>query len=125
MRTERRILDVTKHSSIGFLFLAIIFTVFSTPLSFSLGVLLGGFLAIVNFSLMYKSIRKALTPPYKIEMQPVLTKHYVSFAIMIVVISAAIICKWVHPLGLIFGLSTIVAGFMTAAFVEVLRILKF
>jgi len=124
MRAVRRILNVIKHSSIGFLFLAIIFTVFSTSLSFSSGVLLGGLLVISNFYLMCRSVEKALTPPHRMPMQPALIKHYVNFAIMVGIITAAIICGWVHPLGLIVGLSTIVAGFMTAAFVEAVRICK-
>jgi len=124
MKAVRRILSVIQHSSMGFLFLALIFTVFSTPLSFSLGVVLGGLLVNVNFHLMCRSVREALTPPHRMPMQPALIKHYVSFAVMVAIITAAIICGWVHPLGLIFGLSTVVAGFMTAAFVETVRIFK-
>jgi len=100
-----------------------IFTIFNASLPFILGVAAGGFLVTVNFSLMCRSLKEALTPPYVTSMNTALFKHYLCFAISVVIISTLIVGHYVHPLGLVIGLSTIVGGFFLAALREVIRIL--
>lgn len=124
MHAVRRILNVIKHTSIGLFYLTTIFTIFNASLPFTLGVVLGGLLVTINFHLMCRSVEKALTPPHIMPMQPALVKHFVRFTVSSVIIIAAIISGLVHPLGLIIGLSVIVASFMLAAFVETIRLFR-
>lgn len=123
MRAQRRILGVIKHSSIGYLYLLLIFGLCNFSIPVNLGILLGGLLVTINFHVLCKSVEKALTPPHNIPMGPALVKHYLSFAMCVVVISLSIIFNWVHPLGLVVGLSVVVLGFFTSTFVEVVRLL--
>jgi len=123
MKDQRRILGVTKHSSIGVLYLLIIFSMFNFSLPVILGMLLGGLVSVLNFQVLCKSVEKALTPPHELQMGPALVKHYISFGISVVIISLSIIFHWVHPLGLVAGVSVIVMGFFIATFVEIMRIL--
>lgn len=123
MNEERRILNFTKHTSVALFYLAIIFSVFNASIPFTLGVFLGGLLVTVNLHLMCKSVKKALVTPYSADINPVLTKHFIRFAVSLVVISALIIQGYIHPVGLIAGLSVVVASFSLAAFNEILRII--
>jgi len=123
MNEEQRILNFTKHTSVALFYLTFIFTCFNASLPVTLGVLLGGLLVTINFNLLCKSVKKALTPPYIADVSSVLTKYFLRFSISIIVITALIISGYVHPVGLIIGLSVVVASFFLTAFNETLRII--
>jgi hypothetical protein len=123
MNAERRILNFIQNTSIALFYVAIIFGFITTPLPFALGILAGGLLVTVNFHLMYRSLREALTPPHTTNVASALTKHFLRFTASVIIITALIAGGYVHPGGLIVGLSVIVAAFMLAALRETLRIL--
>lgn len=124
MRQQRRILNFIKQSNIALFYLVTIFSVLIMPFNFTLGVVLGGLLVTVNFKLMCRSIEEALTPPHYTPIGPALIKHYLRFMVSVIIISGLIIGGFVHPLGLVIGLSVVVISFLLAAFRESVRVFR-
>jgi len=124
MSAERRILNFVKHISVALCYLTTIFGGFNTSLPFGLGILLGGLLVTVNFHFMCSSLEKALSPPYQINIGIAVAKHYLRFVLSVAVISTLTISSYIHPVGLVIGLSVIVASFMLAAIRESIRLFK-
>lgn len=124
MSAERRILNFIGNTSIAFFYMTTVCGFIIAPLSFALGILAGGILVTVNFHLMRRSIEKALIPPHTINVGSALLKHFLRFVGSIAIIAILIIGNYVHPVGLIIGLSVIVASFLLAAFRETLRLFK-
>ncbi len=78
---------------------------------FSLGVLVGGILAIANFYLMKRSLLRALDPQRKGKTRfAYLLKYYLRFAALGLMIALLLIKGWVSPFGMLLGLSIIVLG---------------
>ncbi|MFP3871013.1 MAG: ATP synthase subunit I [Syntrophobacteria bacterium] len=83
---------------------------FFTP-RFALGVVLGGTLAIANFFLMKRSLRRALDPYRRGGTRFLyLLKYYLRLAVIGVIIAVLLITGRVSPFGLFVGLSIIVIG---------------
>jgi hypothetical protein len=99
-----------------FLFSAAGFLLFSK--SFALGIVAGGMIVTVNFHLLAKTLRRALTPPYLASHNAVLAKYYLRFSVSGLVIIFLIGWKIVNPIGLVIGLSVVVASIMLATVVE-------
>ncbi len=93
------------------------------PVQFALGILAGGLVVTVNFHLLYRSLRKTLTPPHIASVRMVLGKYYVRFAATGIIIFALIANHLVHPLGLIIGLSVVVTSIILATFNEIRKII--
>jgi len=93
------------------------------PLRFVLGVLGGGLIVTVNFHLLARTLRHALTPPHLASHNVVLAKYYVRFLISGFIIFVLIAGGFVDPVGLVIGLSVVVASIILATFREVKRIL--
>jgi hypothetical protein len=93
------------------------------PGPFAWGVLAGGLIVTVNFHLLYRSLKEALTPPYVVETRAVLGKYYLRFAASGVIIFVLIADHFVNPLGLIIGLSVVVTSIFLATINEVRRII--
>jgi hypothetical protein len=85
--------------------------------------LAGGLIVTVNFHLLYRSLKEALTPPHVTETRVVLGKYYLRFAVSGVIIFVLIADHFVHPLGLIIGLSVVVTSIFLATINEVRRII--
>jgi hypothetical protein len=86
---------------------------------FGLGVLIGGVLAIANFYVMKRSLRRALDPQRKGKTRFVyLLKYYLRFAVLGIVIALLLIKGWVSPFGMLLGLSIIVIGVALVGFNE-------
>jgi len=124
MNEEQRILSTTGNASMAFFYIAIIFGFITTSLPFALGIFAGGLVMTVSFYLLRRSIMEALIPPYQINVAVVLVKHYLRFTASVVLISLFVVSGYIHPLGLIFGISVLPAGFLFAAFVEILLLFR-
>jgi len=118
MDIQRRILTFVKRcnwvifiaaSAVGLLF---------ASLSFALGILFGGLIVIVNFHLLARTLQKALTPPHIASPNVVLTKYYIRFIASGFLIFVLIAGRIVHPVGLILGLSVVVASIILATLCE-------
>lgn len=103
----------------------VLFTLFSlggwwlaTP-GFARGVLFGGLLVTINFHLLARTLNKALTPPHLSSHNSILAKYYMRFIASGIIIFILIAGHFVNPLGLIVGLSVVVASIILATLLEV------
>jgi hypothetical protein len=83
-----------------------------------LGIVAGGLVVTLNFYLLGKTLRKALTPPHIASVKGVLFKYYIRFFISAVIIYFLMATPHVDPIGLIVGLSIVVASMMCATLNE-------
>jgi hypothetical protein len=86
--------------------------------SFAAGILLGGLIVTVNFHLLARTLRKALTPPHLASHNVVLAKYYLRFVISGFIIFALIAGHIVNPIGLVIGLSIVVFSIILATMIE-------
>jgi hypothetical protein len=94
-----------------------------TPGPFAWGILAGGLIVTINFHLLYRSLKQALTPPYIAKTRVVLGKYYLRFLVSALIIYVLIADHYVHPLGLIIGLSVVVTSIFIATLNEVRKII--
>lgn len=100
----------------------------NTPFKFALGILCGSLLVTLNFHLLRNTLLKAFDPAKFINngrsvLSVVLVKYYIRFAISGIVIFVLINKNIVDPLGLVLGLSVVVASIMAATMVELTRLI--
>jgi len=91
--------------------------------AFFRGVAFGGLIVTVNFHLLSRTLKKALTPPHLASHHRILAKYYVRFTISGVNIFLLIANRIVDPLGLFVGLSIVVASIMLATLCEVTKLI--
>ncbi|MDX1707432.1 MAG: ATP synthase subunit I [Desulfobacterales bacterium] len=87
------------------------------------GIFFGGLLVTINFHLLAKTLKKALTPPHLASHNVVLAKYYLRFMISGFIIFLLIAGHIVHPVGLVIGLSIVVFSIVLATICEVKRLL--
>jgi len=80
----------------------------------TLGIVAGGLIVTINFHLLYRTLKKSLTPPYLASPNVVLVKYYIRFIISGLIILLLIAGGYVNPLGLFIGLSVVVASIFLA-----------
>lgn len=86
---------------------------------FALGVLAGGILAVANYYLVKRSLRRALDPERQGKTRFLyLLKYGLRFAALGLIIALLLIKGWVSPLGMLLGLSIIVLGIAVVGVVE-------
>lgn len=91
---------------------------------FALGVLAGGILAVANYYLVKRSLRRALDPERQGKTRFLyLLKYGLRFAALGLTIALLLIKGWVSPLGMLLGLSIIVLGIALVAVVESRKLL--
>jgi hypothetical protein len=78
------------------------------PFKFALGVLIGGFISILNFHWLGQSLRGIFKNPGGNVKGPVMIKYYIRLAITAVVLYFLISGNTVHVIGLLVGLSVVV-----------------
>ena len=89
----------------------------------ALGIFFGGLLVTINFHLLAKTLKKALTPPHLASHNLVLAKYYLRFLISGFIIFLLIASHIVHPVGLVFGLSIVVFSIILATLCEVKKLI--
>lgn len=85
---------------------------------FTRGILFGGLIVTINFHLLYRTLRRSLTPPHLVSHNVVLAKYYLRFLVSGIIIFLLIYLHIVHPLGLFVGLSVVVFSITLATVVE-------
>ena len=119
MDIQKRLLKfITRSNWILFVIFSLGGWLLATP-GFTRGVFFGGLLVTVNFHLLAWTLKKALTPPYLSSHNAVLAKYYMRFVASGIIIFILITGHFVHPLGLIVGLSVVVASIFLATLLEV------
>jgi hypothetical protein len=99
----------------------------TTSTKVSLGVLLGGLIVAINFQLLKKTVVNNFRPDVVSEkggsfIGNILVKYYIRFVISGGVIFLLISNHIVHPLGLLAGLSVVVASMFLATVLELTRL---
>ncbi len=123
MRIEKRLLKFITATN-WILFFAVTISGFMLgPKHFALGILAGGLIVTINFQLLYRSLKQALTPPHIAKTNVVLGKYYMRFFVSALIIFVLIADHYVNPLGLIIGLSVVVTSIFIATLNEVRRII--
>ena len=89
----------------------------------TLGILFGGLLVTINFHLLAKTLKKALTPPHLASHNLVLAKYYLRFLVSGFIIFLLIADHIVHPVGLVIGLSIVVFSIILATLCEVKKLI--
>ncbi len=147
MDIQQRMIKFVIKSNWYLFVLATLLGFINTPFKFALGILCGGILVTLNFHLLRHTLNKAFDPEKrrinvdseKVRNNPenmqrhgyeghsilnvVLIKYYIRFAISGIVIFALISKNIVEPIGLIFGLSVVVASIVAATVLELTRLI--
>jgi hypothetical protein len=93
------------------------------PADFALGIFSGGLIVTINFHLLHRTLKKALTPPHIASHHKVLAKYYVRFIVSGIIIFILISRHIVHPFGLFIGLSIVVVSIFLATLCEVKKLI--
>lgn len=99
------------------------------PVKIALGITLGGLIVAVNFHLLSRTLKNMFRPEVVLEsgrsvVGNVLVKYYIRFAISALIIFLLISKQVVHPLGLLAGLSVVVASIFTIVAIEISKLFK-
>ncbi|MGD8836180.1 MAG: ATP synthase subunit I [Desulfobacteraceae bacterium] len=123
MKTQQRILNFVTYSNWLLLIIASAVGFSQFSLGVGLGILTGGLIVTINFHLLAKTLRKAFKPPHIASVGGVIAKYYIRFLITAIIISLLMVSKQVDPMGLIVGLSVVVASMMLATLNEVRQLI--
>jgi hypothetical protein len=93
------------------------------PFDFTKGIVAGGLIVTINFHMLYRTLKNALTPPHLSSHNVVLVKYYIRFIASGLIIFFLISGGYVHPLGLFIGLSIVVASIILATLSEVRKLI--
>jgi hypothetical protein len=83
--------------------------------SFTTGIILGGFIIIANFRLLQHTIRQGFSSDgvLRVKKVSVIAKYYLRLLAMAIIIYFLIPRHWVHPVGLVIGLSIVVISIVS------------
>lgn len=96
----------------------------ATPPLFARGILFGGLIVTLSFHLLHRSLKKAFRDPRRASFPKVMARYYIRLVVVGIIIFLLISRGIVDPLGLLIGLSVVVASIMTATVVEARRLLR-
>ena len=123
MEIQKRILlFVTRANWILFVITSGVGFFIFTP-AFAGGILCGGLIVTANFHMLARTLRAALKPPYLASHNTVLAKYYLRFIASGFIIFILIAGQFVHPIGLVIGLSIVVFSIMMASVLEVKKLI--
>jgi hypothetical protein len=123
LEIQQRILKfVTRTNWILFVVASIVGFLFF-PINYAWGVVFGGLLVTLNFHLLARTLRTALTPPHLSSHNVVIAKYFLRFIGTGFIIFVLIAGHIVHPLGLIIGLSVVVFSIMLATLREFTKLI--
>ena len=94
-----------------------------SPLDVAYGILFGGLLVTINFHLLAKTLKNALTPHHLASHNMILAKYYLRFLASGFIIFVLIAGHIVHPVGLVIGLSLVVFSIILATICEVKKLI--
>lgn len=99
-----------KIENVNWIVLAVLFipAIFLSHYKFALGILLGGFISIINFYWMERGLRGLFTDSSKNVKGPILVRYYIRLALTAVVLYFLIAYDTVNVIGLLIGLSVVV-----------------
>ena len=91
--------------------------------SLTLGIILGGFIVIANFCVFQRSIRRGFQSEGTMRTTSffVVTKFFLRLLVLAIIISLLVKCRWIDPVGLALGLSTVVISIVSFGIKRALR----
>ena len=91
--------------------------------SLTLGVILGGLIVIANFFVFQRSIRKGFRSEGTMRTTSffVVIKFFLRLLVLAIIIALLVKSRWVDPVGLAFGLSTVVISIVSFGIKSALR----
>lgn len=123
MEIQQRLLKfVIRTNWILFSIASIIGLVVSPP-DFASGIVFGGLIVTLNFHLLYRTLKKAFRPSHLVSHNVVLAKYYIRFIISGFIIFVLISGHYVDPLGLVIGLSIVIASITLATISELKKLI--
>lgn len=123
MGIQKRLLKFVTRSNWILFVLAGVAGLCFAPVDFAGGIIFGGLIVTVNFHLLARTLKNALTPPRLSSHHVVIAKYYMRFAVSGIIIFALIYTHIVNPLGLFIGLSIVVASITLATMCELKKII--
>ncbi len=128
MEIQRRMIQFVSKSNWFLFIVASMLCFINTPEKFAMGILCGGLIVTVNFHVLQRTLKKVLTPFSVIRdgqsiLRVVLIKYYIRFAVSGVMIFLLISQNIVDPIGLLAGLSVVVASIIAATMLELTRLI--
>jgi hypothetical protein len=127
MQDLTKVVEMVTKCNWLLLVLVAMVTVMTTSMSFYMGVVAGGLIVAVNFHLLKRTIEKDIRPETVMEKGRSLTgrvliKYYIRFVVSGILIFLLISNHIVHPLGLLTGLSVVVASVFVVTVLVVTRL---
>lgn len=123
MNIQQRLLKfVTLTNWILFFAASILGLSVASP-AFARGIIFGGLIVTINFHLLARTLKKALITPHPASPNAILAKYYIRFIASGFIIFVLIAGKYVNPVGLILGLSVVVASIMLATLSELKKLI--
>lgn len=123
MNIQQRLLTFVTRTNWILLVAASLLCLWVASVDFTLGVVFGGLIVTVNFHLLYRTLKRSLTPPHIVSHHKVLAKYYIRFTVSGVIIFFLISRHIVDPLGLFVGLSVVVASIVLATLLEIKKLI--
>jgi hypothetical protein len=123
VKIQERLLKFITRTNWVLLLLSSILGLLFLPVDFTKGIIFGGLIVTVNFHLLYRTLKKALTPPHLSSHNVILAKYYFRFFVSGLILFFLIKGGYVAPLGLFVGLSVVVASIMLATILEVKKLI--
>lgn len=118
MIIQQRIITFVRRTNWALLVIGSLFGLLLAPPTFAMGILCGGLIVTINFHLLARTLKDALTPPHLASANVVLAKYYIRFIISGIIIFFLIAKHVVNPLGLFLGLSVVVFSIFLATLCE-------
>jgi hypothetical protein len=123
LNIQQRLLIFVTRANWILLVAASLLCLVTASVDFTLGVVFGGLIVTINFHLLYRTLKRSLTPPHIVSHHKVLGKYYIRFTVSGVIIFFLISRNIVDPLGLFVGLSVVVASILLATLLEVKKLI--
>jgi len=114
---QRLLTFVTRTNWVLFFVASILGLIISSP-DFAMGIIFGGLIVTINFHMLSRTLKKALTPPHLSSHNVVLAKYYGRFIVSGFIIFCLISGHYVDPIGLFIGLSVVVVSIGLATLYE-------
>jgi hypothetical protein len=121
LEIQQRLVKFVTRANWVLFFVASIIGLVLLPPDFARGIIFGGLIVTVNFHLLYRTLKKSFRPSRLASHNVVLAKYYVRFCISGIIIFILISGHYVNPLGLIIGLSVVVASIILATMRELTK----
>jgi len=118
LEIQQRIVKFVTRANWILLFAASILGFALLPPDVAKGILFGGLIVTINFHLLSRTLKTALTPPHLSSLSSVLAKYYLRFIVSGFIIFVLISGHYVDPLGLFIGLSVVVVSITIATTYE-------